>query len=144
MPSIHFVTAAISSLAGAGSTGGGILPVMSLSRTLSQSSGFLAAELSSVNADRLRFAELSFSLWQPTQSLARKGCTAEPKVAPLEVTCERICPPRLSSHTREIEKPKTKYGAAQLFRMIGPDFIKRWGRQQAVAGSAYPIHSGCC
>src|SRR4051794_16209226 len=78
--STQAVTAAMSSLGGAGSPGGGILPVMSLSRTLSQISGDLEAEAASENACRFRFAEFSFSLWQRSQFLTRNGLTRESKV----------------------------------------------------------------
>src|SRR6266545_3656425 len=67
--SIHAVTAATSAFEGAGDPGGGIRPVLNLSRTLSQT----AVELPGVS--RLRFAVFTLSLWQAKQFLERKGRT---------------------------------------------------------------------
>src|SRR5205809_7989790 len=79
-PAIQLVTAAMSSFAGAGAGGGGILPVTSLSRTLSQTSGLFEAEASSENESRLRFAMFSLALWQPAQFFVRNGRMRESKV----------------------------------------------------------------
>src|SRR5260370_1611485 len=67
--SIHAISRATSALAGDGDPGGGILPLLTLSSTFSQT------DLELPGCSRLRFAVFTLSLWHVRQFFARKGRT---------------------------------------------------------------------
>src|SRR5437870_968940 len=115
--------AATSSFAGVGKGGGGIVPVTSLSRTLSQSSGFFAAEASSVNASRLTFATFSFALWQPVQFFERNGRMRESKVC-------LFCAAAFGLHVKKMQ-PKRPSDTAGMRIQVDRNFTNPTSRRQA-------------